>query len=567
MLNNQVVANFKETKEHDRAVMLQLEHLIQQGEELGIDMTQGIQQKLQRVLEEADHYKHLKVVLVGGFSEGKTSIAAGWLGRYDVESMNISARESSDEVQSYIVDDDVELIDTPGLFGLHEKFDGQSGTIEKYKDITKKYVSEAHLVLYVMNPTNPIKESHRADLMWLFRTLDLLPRTVFVLSRFDEVADIEDAVEYQEELEIKRENVTERLDQMLQLTPHEKKQLQIVAVSANPEGRGMDYWMSHAEEYREISHMDTLQAATQRVMERNGGSESILYKMQDSVIADILGVLQQTENGMDKLNDVIEECNETSSVYGKKLESLKEKIGEARSRLLNFVKEYFAGLIRRLDGCSLETIQTFIEAEVGKKGEIVQAKIDNEFCRETSSINGQIGQMAMEFQADMNQAESMFETVGKDGLKIAQNSKFINAANIKAARDGLVKISGMLGKDVSKFLKFKPWGAVKFAERFSGGLAALQIALELWDYKRRKEAEQKLQQSIHDGKESFMEARTSILEKLKSEDFATEFFPQYGELKEIYEGMQTELKNYRERKQKMDEWSEEVRKLASEARS
>ncbi|MGV8268407.1 LeoA/HP0731 family dynamin-like GTPase, partial [Pseudomonas aeruginosa] len=82
-----------------------------------------------------------------------------------------------------------------------EQENAETQTIEKYKDITKKYVSEAHLVLYVMNSTNPIKESHKEDLTWLFRTLDLLPRTVFVLSRFDEVADVEDEQDYQANLQ------------------------------------------------------------------------------------------------------------------------------------------------------------------------------------------------------------------------------------------------------------------------------------------------------------------------------------------------------------------------------
>src|SRR3546814_14798706 len=77
------------------------------------------------------------------------------------------------------------------LFGFKEQVNAETNAIEKYKDITKKYVSEAHLVLYVMNSTNPIKESHQDDLVWLFRTLDLLPRTVFVLSRFVEVAAVE----------------------------------------------------------------------------------------------------------------------------------------------------------------------------------------------------------------------------------------------------------------------------------------------------------------------------------------------------------------------------------------
>src|SRR5699024_5824302 len=120
--------------------------------------------------------------------------------------------------------------------------------VEKYKDITKKYVSEAHIVLYVMNSKNPVKESHKDDLIWLFRELNLLSRTVFVLSRFDEVADVEDEDEYQHFLNIKKNNVTERLQEFLKLNSQEVQQLSIVGVSANPFDEGVEYWLDNPEE-------------------------------------------------------------------------------------------------------------------------------------------------------------------------------------------------------------------------------------------------------------------------------------------------------------------------------
>ncbi len=62
----------------------------------------------------------LKVALVGGFSEGKTSIVAAWIERLD-NSMKINHKESSDEVKVYDIDGKIELVDTPGLFGFKEK--------------------------------------------------------------------------------------------------------------------------------------------------------------------------------------------------------------------------------------------------------------------------------------------------------------------------------------------------------------------------------------------------------------------------------------------------------------
>ncbi|GAA9910942.1 hypothetical protein VN0815_06560 [Helicobacter pylori] len=58
--------------------------------------------------------------MVGGFFEGKTSIAVAWIERLD-KSMNIDYQESSDVVKIYDIDNEIELVDIPGLFGFKEK--------------------------------------------------------------------------------------------------------------------------------------------------------------------------------------------------------------------------------------------------------------------------------------------------------------------------------------------------------------------------------------------------------------------------------------------------------------
>ncbi|GAA7284243.1 hypothetical protein HpCK44_06790 [Helicobacter pylori] len=163
--------------------------------------------------------------------------------------MKIDHQESSDEVKIYDIDDEIELVDTPGLFGFKEKIT-DSGKIERYKDITKKYISEAHLILYALNPSNPIKESHKDDLNWLFRTLNLLSRTIFVISRFDEEADIEDEEDYNKRFKIKKENVQNRLDDLISLSEKEKEGLIIVAVAANPFDLGVEHWLSIKKSFK-----------------------------------------------------------------------------------------------------------------------------------------------------------------------------------------------------------------------------------------------------------------------------------------------------------------------------
>ncbi len=186
---NETLKQFKENQKRNQEKLEKLLDFIQTGEKYGISIEKSLKDKINNAIKNVAGQK-LKVVLVGGFSEGKTSIAAAWIDRLD-ESMKIDHKESSDEVKIYDIDNEMELVDTPGLFGFKAK-EHDSGKIERYKDITKKYISEAHLILYALNPSNPIKDSHKDDLNWLFRMLNLLSRTIFVISRFDEEADIED---------------------------------------------------------------------------------------------------------------------------------------------------------------------------------------------------------------------------------------------------------------------------------------------------------------------------------------------------------------------------------------
>ncbi|WRC69419.1 50S ribosome-binding GTPase [Helicobacter pylori] len=284
-MKNETLEQFKKNQERNQKNLQKLLDFVHTGEEYGIKVEESLKDKIHNAMENVAGQK-LKVALVGGFSEGKTSIAAAWIDRLD-ESMKIDHQESSDEVKIYNIDDEIELVDTPGLFGFKEKIT-DSGKIERYKDITKKYVSEAHLILYVLNPSNPIKESHKDDLNWLFRTLNLLSRTIFVISRFDEEADIEDEEDYNKRFKIKKENIQNRLNDLISLSEKEKEGLNIVAVASNPFGWGLEYWLKHKEEFQKLSRIKTLQDATQKKIKENGGKLTIIEEAKKSVIQDVI---------------------------------------------------------------------------------------------------------------------------------------------------------------------------------------------------------------------------------------------------------------------------------------
>ncbi|GAA7639742.1 hypothetical protein JP0138_07990 [Helicobacter pylori] len=115
----------------------------------------------------------------------------------------------------------------------------------------------------------------------MFRTLNLLSRTIFVISRFDEE-------DYNKRFKTKKENIQNRLNDLIFLSEKEKEGLSIVAVAANPFNEGLEYWLEHKKEFQKLSHIKTLQDATQKKIKENGGKLTIIEEAKKSVIQDVV---------------------------------------------------------------------------------------------------------------------------------------------------------------------------------------------------------------------------------------------------------------------------------------
>lgn len=567
MGNQNTLKNFNEQQKKATNLLNKLNSIVKEGLDLGVEFSLGGQNKLESVVGMIQNGNRLKVALIGGFSEGKTTIAAAWMEKYDTSSMKISQQESSDEVCVYVVDDEIELIDTPGLFGLKEKYNIDLGSVEKYKDITKKYVSEAHLVLYVMDSANPIKESHQEDLLWLFRTLGLLPRTIFVLSRFDEVADIGDDEDYRENLIIKKANVLGRLTNILSLSEEEVADIQIVGVVANPFGMGLDYWLENRDEFKRISRIETLQMATAEAINHNGGYFPIVYEMQKSVIRDILEThMENVMEQCDTLSEVLEKYRENCESFEKDLSEIGKKIQNAQSSLTDFIIAYFGDLMLQVRGSSLETIQEFIDVEIGKDGCVMYAKIENKFRREIQIVNGEIERAQVNFSADMNQFDSTILSMGKTGFNMFLKGSVFTNNDILNMRNGVVSVANKyLRVDLGKYLKFQPWGAVKLANTLTTVTSLLGTALDLWKLYKQHEAEETFRNAKEDLGETLDSIRQGLLEMVKSSTFIKDFFSDYIKIKDLYIHEMEKIKECDEKNVKIQKWCEKVECFAVES--
>ncbi|WRG80491.1 50S ribosome-binding GTPase [Helicobacter pylori] len=548
---NETLEQFKKDQKRNQEILKKLLDFVQTGKKYGIKVEESLKDKIRNAIKDVSGQK-LKVALVGGFSEGKTSIAAAWIDRLD-ESMKIAHQESSDAVKIYDIDNEMELVDTPGLFGFKEKIT-DSGKIEHYKDITKKYISEAHLILYALNPSNPIKESHKDDLNWLFRTLNLLSRTIFVISRFDEEADIEDEEDYNKRFKIKKENIQNRLNDLISLSEKEKEGLIIVAVAANPYDLGVEHWLKHQEEFQKLSHIKALQDATQKKIKENGGKLTIIEETKKSVIQDVIyRQMPPAKQALQDINREMEYLNRMIEKRRKDLQNLNSEISQARINLKEFIIRYFSDLIRQVSGTSLETFNDFVIREIGDKGINIDTRVQNAFEKQTQGIFNEMAKIETGFNADLSLFEKHAGALGKIGINFLNQSGFINATNIKVARDGIAAVAKFTGIDLA--LKFKPWGAVKLAGNLNKALPLIGLAFEMWDSWKESQKIEKLEKAKEEMKSNFDGQKQEILDLINDETrFKQTCFPSVLELEKCIQACEENIKKTQECAQGLEKW-------------
>lgn len=561
-----VIQSFEQQKQQALAILSNLSAFVHEGSSLGVQVHQDLIKKLQKSLQNATEQK-LKVALIGGFSEGKTSIAAAWLEELDRKSMNISQAESSSEVQIYEYKDQLQIIDTPGLFGFKEKTNATSQEIEKYKDITKHYVSEAHLVLYVMNSANPIKESHTEDLKWLFRTLNLLPRTVFVLSRFDDVADVAEDSDFEDKFLVKKNSVTKRLNDVLELTPAEQSDLSIVAVSANPFDMGVDHWLRNLSEFRTLSRIGVLQLATQRKIERNGGLISLANEAHKSIISDVIThQLPAAKEAYALLADEARRITEIKQSQAHELTKIQGNIAQAQTRLRGRLLRYFEDLQLQTRKVGLPTFNDFMHREIGNEGCLVQQRVQEIFSEEIGSINTDLYRIQMNVNNELKHYDDVLNAMSKKGVKFLSQPGFITKDSVLLARDGLNAATKMVGLDISKYLKFKPWGATKLASNLGSAVAILGVALEVWDSYKEQEREAQFAKVIESMISNFQIQSKEVAQLIDAPDFADQFFPTFVTLKQQLSSIDGEMVALRERLVRFKKWYEDGTAIDAEFR-
>lgn len=545
---------FNKKKEDVFKMLSNLLSVLKEGKELGVDIEPEYITKIEKSIDE-NKDKKLKVVLIGGFSEGKTSIAAAWLEEYDKNKMKIAMTESTDDIREYNVGN-INLVDTPGLFGFKE-----TANKEKYKDITRKYISEANIVLYVMNSDNPIKESHKEEIQWLFKDLNLLPRTVFILSRFDNVADIEDENDYNGMLKIKRENVLKRLENFEVIDAEKSHKLPIVAVAANPFDEGIEYWLGKLDEFKKISHIDSLQHVTSDIVEKNGGVDSVLLETQKSIIKEVLELkIPLVTTKLKKIDEEYRNLNNVINQMNGDLTNLKTKIFDVKKYLKNFTMQLFKDLILQLEGTTLETFNDFFERNLGDKGIILSNKILDEFDKKVFDIEADVHRLEKNLDNEIDNFKEFTQNSSLEKFKVG--SQMMKMAKLNLTNASVIAVRDFLNLSI----KFKPWQAVKIANFINKGVPIIGsitgIAFDLWDSYSKKQKEEEFLKAKNKIKEDFEKQREEYVKLIETpEEFDKNVFKNYFKLGDNIAKLSNELSEKEKEKQKFENWREEAKAI------
>lgn len=535
------------------------------GEQFGISFEEE-KDKLINLKDNLGDSK-LKIALVGAFSEGKTTMVASWLGKIETD-MKIHHEESSDAISIYQpkgLEDKCVIIDTPGLFG-NKEIEMENGFI-KYKEITEKFISEAHLILYVINPINLIKDSHKETCKWLFRDLGKLENTVFIINKFDDIADLEDENEYFNLFEIKKESFVNTLNRFIALTEKEKEKLNIIAISANPYTEGLEYWFNNLEEFEIISRINKLRNVTNDVIKNT--SSSIYTNQIKSVVSDlVLRKKNEVIQILDIQNKNIELSDKNIKNIKSDLDDISKEISSNYISLKKEVMTYLTDLKIKIRGADSETLGVFFEKEIGENARMLDINLEEILNRYIVGNTSDLKKIGNKIEDELNFSEKISENYVKSlisgGLVSVKTIPVANMRNIVlVSRNTLVKTINSLGGDIA--IKFKPWGAIKFAKGLGAAAGGITLLIEFWEafksYKEKKKFDE-TKSSLIDFIDEMMEYYDEMFKN--EEEFKNKYFSQINEYSTIYENLRAGNEAMRSMKEKIENWfssSEEIQSV------
>ncbi len=530
--------------------------------ELGFDCSE-VAAKLETTLKALDS-EIISIALVGAFSDGKTSTIAGWFNEQtdsmDIQKVKstISGEESTAELAIYTpknLPEKCQIVDTPGLFG------------RKYFDITKKYIDEANILLYLVDAKNPIKESHQETVRWIMHDLRKIDTTIFVINKMDVVADVTDDDDFNKVAKIKTESLRSKIAEIADLSDKETDKIQIVCISANPAGdKDFDFWRNRRDVYLKRSHIGNLEKAVNNVIANTSASSLVAKTGYDTLRRIFCENVKMIDFQINMIqSDVIPTLEETLRRQKRDLENTKSQILKERPAYLRKLQAYDKKLETKLFGCSRDNIREFLAVEIGLDGDKIsgsklQEEIDLISMEHFNGIGEKITNLYKVIEDEEKKKIELIEiTENKFIGKFSNGLKGVGKVPISTLKDVIFKGRDILNGVFGTAIKFKPWGVTKIASGLSKGLPAvgmlLDVIFELIKIFKEKKANEKfkeLQDTLYD---IISGTIAEIINKCKDDKTFFEMFaPQILKIEDKLKQDEEILNKQKENKRRFEDW-------------
>ena len=532
-----------------------LKELLQKG----VEHIPELQAYLSKINSIVDTIKNgeISVVLLGSFSDGKTSAIAGLLGRLE-DNMKIDNDESSDELTIYRPKDlkkGFKIVDTPGLFGTKEReINGQN---IKFSEITERYISEAHIIIYVCDAVVPLKESHVEIIRRVMRDYHKLDNTIFVINKMDEAGyDLLDEYDFNNGCKIKKENLISRLRSTINLTPDEEKRLHVVCIAADPKGKGLQHWFSKIDSYYERSHIKDLRKCVNEVV-NNADTDKLSSSSYETSVSEVVEGLHKAIECTEKpVSKAIEKMERDCTEIEEDGKHLKSELTLSRNDLRQAINEIKNDAIREINGASLETIGEVISNQLGVQNNqvtfyVFQDKLSAQIeqCCEANANN--INLAAVKIQDTYSMQDAMLNDAVKYGVGQLKNLN-VSGEQVKAVRDV-----------IAKGYKFKPWGAINMGKditKWAGWIGAgIGVAFEIYDWYKKHENQKKLNELKKSLTNAINDCISNVFKTFESDnEYYKNFAPSYILLCQKIQERNEEIASLKQKVQYLENYKRDI---------
>lgn len=508
--------NYEERKKKIINIFNKLNENLAELEDNSIDVI-DVKSKVDSILQNISDDR-ISIVLIGAFSDGKTTIASSLMNK-KFENMKIDSDESTDTIEVYSNGDNSNyvFVDTPGLFG-HKTLENNLGT-SFYDKQTTEYLSRADVILYVVDAVNPVKNSHLETLKWIMLDLNKYKNMIFLINKMDEVTSLDDDEDFAYDANIKKLTMTKALSEA-GIPDDILKDLNILCVAANPDGLGLEHWFDNLDEYNELSRVNAIHNKLKEILSIPENNLNIKIKTYYDSLNDIVSTL------ISKMEDFILPSKDDLDNADKNLQSMKQELASIEAEIKSTLNEcddeighYFKHLLRSVEALDRKNIESFVSEELGRKddeiGYLITHNVEKIINKYLSKINKEIDRFKINIETEISKQDIIMGTISKRALGVV--SKVPKDSMATLIKSGIFNARDLLGKYTNIAIKFKPWQVANLAKfsKFIGPAAT--VLGELIDLLLQYFENAKLEKIKKDLRAAIDDFRSLVLDMLKVE--------------------------------------------------